>query len=452
MLMRINPNILYYLPFILIGLILVFSRIDGFWYYAVMCMPISLQFDQVIGSASVVLPSDFMAIALMLLFALKLPVLREDVNRFITHPICVWMILYISWMLITTLTSSLLVISLKYWLSTFWYVSAFFFLSIIIFRDQRAMQRWLWVISIPLLFVLIRTILKHYAEGLSLKASYTIMQPFYKEHTGYAASIAVFAVIYPLLLLQGRGHWLEKVWLAILSAVSILATVLSFSRGAWLGVMAAFGLYIFVVLWEKYRQQMIILLIVGVLAGAYMLNSRIYFIESSQENRRNKQFNEHLVSVINVRNDVSNLERINRWIAALRMVEERPIFGFGPGTYAMKYDRFQLVKYKTYISTDRGLMGTTHSEYLLAASEMGIPGMIIVFGLYITSLVRGVRGYWRSRNNQTKLLYAVGFGGLTTFYVHAIVNNFLDQDKVAIPIFICLALIVALDRFHKDEA
>lgn len=63
-----------------------------------------------------------------------------------------------------------------------------------------------------------------------------------------------------------------------------------------------------------------------------------------EKNRQDTSSNleEHLQSISNISTDASNLERINRWHSAFRMFAERPIFGWGPGTYSFEYAPFQL--------------------------------------------------------------------------------------------------------------
>ena len=41
----------------------------------------------------------------------------------------------------------------------------------------------------------------------------------------------------------------------------------------------------------------------------------------------------HITSISNISTDASNMERINRWKCALKMFVEKPVFGWGPGTY-----------------------------------------------------------------------------------------------------------------------
>ena len=44
--------------------------------------------------------------------------------------------------------------------------------------------------------------------------------------------------------------------------------------------------------------------------------------------------------------------------------------------------------------------------------------------------------------------------GLLTYFIHGIMNNFLDTDKLAVPVWAFVAMIVALDVYHSepDEA
>src|SRR5690606_3017212 len=75
-------------------------------------------------------------------------------------------------------------------------------------------------------------------------------------------------------------------------------------------------------------------------------------------------FENNIASVWNISTDASNLERLNRWSCAIRMWEDKPFFGWGPGTYMFNYAPYQLSHQLTIISTNFGTNGNAHSEYL----------------------------------------------------------------------------------------
>jgi O-antigen ligase len=97
-------------------------------------------------------------------------------------------------------------------------------------------------------------------------------------------------------------------------------------------------------------------------------------------------------------------------------------------------------------------MGNAHSEYLGPLSEMGLPGMLIVFLLMIYVIYTGLKVF-KKGNREVKFLSMMVTLGLITYFTHGILNNFLDTDKLSVPFWGFIAIIVALDIFHtnKDE-
>jgi O-antigen ligase len=158
-----------------------------------------------------------------------------------------------------------------------------------------------------------------------------------------------------------------------------------------------------------------------------------------------ESFNERFQSAANVSTDASNLERINRWSCAISMFKERPIFGYGPGTYAFEYAPFQEPENLTIISTNFGDLGNAHSEYLGSLSEMGIFGLLTFMAVVIAIFYSAITLYHQypksDRKNRTIVMGIIL--ALTTYFSHAFLNNFLDTDKAAVPIWgMCAMLIV----------
>jgi O-antigen ligase len=163
------------------------------------------------------------------------------------------------------------------------------------------------------------------------------------------------------------------------------------------------------------------------------------------ENRQDSSLNleKQLRSIANIRTDASNLERINRWKSALRMSAERPLFGWGPGTYQFTYAPFQMASEKTQISTNWGEGGNAHSDYLGLLAEAGIPGMIIYLALIFVILKKGISLYKKSRERETRIMLLCMIAGLVTYLVHGTLNNFLDTDKISALFWGMIAAVVA---------
>jgi O-antigen ligase len=153
----------------------------------------------------------------------------------------------------------------------------------------------------------------------------------------------------------------------------------------------------------------------------------------------------------NISSDASNLERINRWQSALRMFEERPFWGWGPGTYQFLYAPYQRSKERTIISTNAGDMGNAHSEYIGPMAETGLLGSLTIFLIFVYSVYTGLMLHRKAKNKEIKLISLSVTLGLITYYLHGFLNNFLDSDKASVPVWGFMAILIALEIFHNNN-
>ena len=162
-------------------------------------------------------------------------------------------------------------------------------------------------------------------------------------------------------------------------------------------------------------------------------------------------FSKHIKSISNITSDASNLERINRWNCAIRMFKEKPVFGWGPGTYQFKYAPFQHSDEKTIISTNAGDGGNAHSDYLGSLAESGLLGMLNYILVCIIIYITGTRTYHRLKDKKLRMIVASALCGLVTYFIHGLLNNFLDIDKIAVPFWAFAAMIVTIDLFYAKK-
>jgi O-antigen ligase len=222
-----------------------------------------------------------------------------------------------------------------------------------------------------------------------------------------------------------------------------IALVLSYTRAAWISVILSLGVLVLVVLKIKLR-YLFLLAFLGVL---YLTGQRTAIIHKMEKNRQTSSatLSEHVKSISNITTDESNLERLNRWNAAFRMFRERPVFGWGPGTYMFKYAPFQRSSDKTTISTDFGDRGNAHSEYIGPLVESGILGSLSFIVVCILSLVTGFNVYFRLGDRRLKQIVLFLLLGYITYLVHGTLNNYLDTDKASALFWGFTAVFVSLD-------
>jgi O-antigen ligase len=201
----------------------------------------------------------------------------------------------------------------------------------------------------------------------------------------------------------------------------------------------------------KIKFKWIFLTVTVLITLFFTFQHQIFDKLEKNKTESSRNFVEHVESMANISSDASNLERINRWQSALRLFEDRPVFGWGPGTYQFVYAPYQRSKEKTIISTNLGDKGNAHSEYLGPLAEEGLPGSLIVLLLVGFVIYTGIKVYIKSKDKEVKFLSLMSLLGLITYFAHGFLNNFLDTDKLSVPFWGFIAIIVALDVYHLTD-
>jgi O-antigen ligase len=170
----------------------------------------------------------------------------------------------------------------------------------------------------------------------------------------------------------------------------------------------------------------------------------------SNEEVSSDDYAAHVQSIGNISSDDSNIERLNRWACALRMFADHPILGYGPGTYMFKYGAYQKYSERSGISTNFAEGGGSHSEYLGPLSEQGFPAPII-FILLIGIVSQTTANYIkRTAIRSNRILARGALLGLVTYWVHGVLNYFLDTEKASVPFWGFIAILVALQIYDKS--
>lgn len=422
-------------------------RLDWAMWFVVAATPLSVNLTDLTGGSGLSLPTEPMLVLITGLVIIKMVFFGEFDRRLLLHPISIAIYVYLVWMLLTVITSQMPLISLKQWVTRIWFiVPYYFFLGHLFLRNPKNAIRFLWFFLVPLIIACCYTIVIHSQYGFTKKTSTWVMFPLFKEHTSYGAVLALFypAAIY---LAFRKTSWVLKAISSLLLVILTVALVLSYTRAAWLSLVGA-GLVYLIYLFRMSKS------LVWTLVGIVCIIMALNFSMISSKFERNTtdssdDLNEHVASVTNVSTDASNLERINRWKCAIRMFQERPLLGHGPGTYMFLYAPYQKPSEKTIISTNGGNRGNAHSEYLGPLAESGILGLATFLGLIISVVVVSIKTYQRIGEPRVKGMLRLAFLGLITYYLHGFLNNFLDMDKASAPFWGFTAIIASLSIRHR---
>ena len=425
-------------------------------------LPWSIEFD--LGSYNLNLPSEPLIGALGLgLIWLFFQYTKVFLRVLLSNILLQTSLLYLGWMAVSACYSTLPMVSWKYWLVEVgqWWVFAVG-ISVCSNIWRRALPWFVYSVGGVAVYTLVHHGFYHFRADQALLAP----MPFFPDHTMWSAVLAM------VLFLGGRAlcssenalsatlstkikgvnalfpEGLKAIPPSMARATCLLllvALIASTCRAAWASVLLAGAVLGFLYLERKGR---LLLLVILLFAGFYVAGKMPDSIGQ----------------------DVSAMERLNRWHCALRMAYDRPILGFGPGTYQYKYLDYQKEQEMTRISLriaagDRGpdtygRGGGAHSEYLRALAETGWPGLVFWLGMLGVALVAGFVSVTldagapplalKILQNADLHLKLPALLALITFLSHGLVNDFMHDGRIAALVWGCLALIFATKK--EDSA
>lgn len=434
--------------FFLICMLMIF-RLDLIAFFSVIITPFSINLAHTSVGIGVSLPSEPLMFGLFLLFWLKVFSEGGLDQKLLKHPVTLVILFHMAWYLLTTLTSSMPLVSVKSTLARYCYISVYYFMFIYLFRKKENIKAFIWAYLLPLVLVIVYTILIHAAGGFTEEVAHTAMVPFYNDHTAYAAVVSFF--IPPLFAFafdrsySGKSRVLSSLLLVLLLA----AVVLSYTRAAWVGLVAAFCCYLAFVM--RLKTVLVYGGFLMLIVLAFLFRTQITMQLEGNDEVSSDDYASHVQSIGNISSDDSNIERLNRWACALRMFSDQPVFGFGPGTYMFKYGAYQKYSERSGISTNFAEGGGSHSEYLGPLAEQGFMGPLIVIALIIAVTQSTAIYLRRTRNTSNKYLARAVLLGLVTYWVHGVLNYFLDTEKASVPYWGFIAILVALQLGEQDE-
>ena len=136
--------------------------------------------------------------------------------------------------------------------------------------------------------------------------------------------------------------------------------------------------------------------------------------------------------------------RLSIWHDTLSLTRENVWFGTGLGTFR---DAFPLHQ-TTYVN---GLVDHAHNDYLQFATELGVPAALLLWGLILAVLARGVVLFFRSEYWRERFILLGACGGVSALLIHSAADFNLQIPANALVFVTLLALICASDGHLRAQ-
>ena len=218
------------------------------------------------------------------------------------------------------------------------------------------------------------------------------------------ASLAFFVAI-------GYAAWkkevLAKIAVFLGAAIMLAAIILSFSRGAYLGLATGILFFAFFLLKRSGHLG-------KVLAAAGAIAVVLAAINFQVAVNR-------LKSTFNFR-EGSNVERLKNWGEAIEVIRDYPLSGVGMGNYSHLIDPTADERSSIY----------AHNLFLDIAAETGILNSLVFLFLILVSI-------WRGIGNRDMISLGIA-SGLVYFLTHSLFDTSIWAPQVAVMLLVILAI------------
>lgn len=215
--------------------------------------------------------------------------------------------------------------------------------------------------------------------------------------------------------------------------------VFTYSRGGWLGFLASlgcFGLGLVIKVRRQLRVTRRHLIVIVVLVAVVM------GITVAQRGTRLLNVSTSAVG------DESIGWRLAMWRGALKMIEASPWLGTGIGTYRTAILAVESAELQQLLAFRKLTAMQTHNDYLQIASEIGLPGLmvlVILLGVMFVQMERLSRSH--PHPSVQSLILGVA-AGLMAIVVHGLVDSNLHLIPHATLLWIDLGLVLGVSRPH----
>ncbi len=262
------------------------------------------------------------------------------------------------------------------------------------------------------------------------------LRPFWNPE-GFNANMSggMLALFWPpAFILSWRGNsWQQRDIAKVVTVVLSVLLLLTQTRGALLGVMAA--LPIITLLYDRRWWIFWAVAFIAIIAGIYYLGGPDTLLES-------------ILGKSDVLGDSSLQSRQELWGRAIYILYDFPLTGVGLG---MVEPVIKLL-YPTFLVNPEANFKHIHNIYLHAGAEMGLPGLIGHLSLYLILLyllLQRVRDH-QAGYNQTLALGLLGT--LIVFLTHGFFEVITYAPRAAIIVWGLFGLMIAVATTAPDES
>lgn len=211
--------------------------------------------------------------------------------------------------------------------------------------------------------------------------------------------------------------------------------LITLSRSAWVGIFFALVFWVFMIgpkeILKERRAWGVIFFAAAILLTVFMLPKRV----------GHSRVATRAASIVDTK-EPGNRSRIENWKSALKMIEDRPILGSGPGTFGLLFPRYKTREFALAIGG--GMTAeNAHNEFLQIGATRGLLGLGIYLWLLLAIFSMGLK-LLREKKKRTYL------AGVLAGLLALLIQNQFNFGPMAVFVYFWIFLgMVAAEQGKK---
>jgi len=346
----------------------------------------------------------------------------REPKRLPVTPVTVFLFLMVLWMNVTLIFALDIDEALPMWEKVM-KIQLMVFVALYLLHSKQHIQVLIWVVAGSVAFFGIKGGLFTLLTG----GEYRVWGPpgsFIEDNNALALATQLTIPLLYYLFLQVKNRWLRWGLLAsmLLCSLSVLG---SYSRGAGLAFAAMLGF-----LWWKSRSKL-----ATALALLVLVPVAIGFMP--------EKWTDRMQSIQNYEEDRSSMGRINAWMMAFHLANDRPLVGGG-------FETFTPRAFALYAPDPSFLQGA-HSIYFQVLGEHGYVGLMLFLLLWIL-VWRDASWIIRQCRSKSELKWASDLASMIqlSLIAFAVGGAFQNQAYFDLPYNLLVALVLARLLVEKE--
>jgi O-antigen ligase len=437
-----QQTIWLFVPFVVVLVLYLVQYPKYLFYLLIASVPWSVEY-----SFSATLATDFPDEPFMLLTAFVAIILlihkRKNWRQKSLHPLLFLILIQLAWTVVAIISSTNILISLKYLLAKSWYLLAFVAMPIYLLKSEKEIKRSAIVLSVSMLFCMCIVLIRHGQYNWTFEKVNEALHPFFRNHVNYSALLVCMV---PLLIAFIKKSFSKKVkfFLIGILLITIAALYFSYARGAWLALFT--GLISYWLLRKRVLLFSFVFFFFTCFITIFWLKGNDRYLDFSPDYKStifHTNFEEHLVATYQMK-DLSTAERYYRWVAGVRMIKDSWKTGFGPNTFYDNYKSYAVPAFKTWVSKNEE-HSTVHNYFLLLIIEQGVVGLLLFLLLLGYLFWYAQKIYHRTQDGFWRTTVASIAAILTMVCTVIFLSDLIETDKVGSVFYLCIATLIVAD-------